>query len=309
MSVHNGERYLAKAIQSILDQTYTDFEFIIVNDGSTDNSLQILEDYRSKDSRIRLIHQENAGIARALNNAFALSRGKYIARMDGDDISLPDRLEKQLQFLEENRHVHLLGCQYIEIDEHDVDTAYENTKPLSHESIVQQIPFTSPIAHPSYFMVREVMSSLSGYRNFWITEDYDFLLRAIDHNFILANSPEKLILYRYNRSGLSLSNKKQQHINNRMVYKLHLQRIRGIKEDQRYIERLSIPNKGKHPIYTFLFNTVRIKHRQFTNTRNVLVKLLSGFIIFLCLLLSVRLSYFVFRYFYGRKISGTGIRI
>ena len=78
MSVHNDERYLAKAIQSILDQTYTDFEFIIMNDGSTDNSLQILEDYRSKDSRIRLIHQENAGIALALNNAFALSRGNIL---------------------------------------------------------------------------------------------------------------------------------------------------------------------------------------------------------------------------------------
>lgn len=98
MSVYNGEKYLREAIDSILNQTFTHFEFIIVNDGSTDKSLNIIKSYNG--SRIILVQQENKGLAAALNEGIKIAKGKYIAMMDADDISLPTRLEKQIQFME-----------------------------------------------------------------------------------------------------------------------------------------------------------------------------------------------------------------
>ena len=101
MPVYNGERYLAKAIDSILAQTFADFELIIIDDGSTDNSLQVLHEYQKRDARIRLVARENRNLATTLNDLIDLARGKWIARMDQDDIALPHRFERQLQWLEE----------------------------------------------------------------------------------------------------------------------------------------------------------------------------------------------------------------
>jgi glycosyltransferase involved in cell wall biosynthesis len=101
MAVYNGEKYLAEAIESILNQTFKEFEFIIIDDGSKDNSLNIIKRYAKKDSRIIIIKNEkNMKLAWSLNKGLKIARGKYIARMDSDDISLTDRLEKQYYFLE-----------------------------------------------------------------------------------------------------------------------------------------------------------------------------------------------------------------
>ena len=97
MSVYNGEKYLVKAIESILNQTYTKFEFIIVNDGSSDNSLKIIKEFMKKDNRIILINRENKGLPYSLNEGISIAKGKYIARMDADDISLSERFEKQIK--------------------------------------------------------------------------------------------------------------------------------------------------------------------------------------------------------------------
>ena len=107
MAVYNGEKYLREAIDSILNQTFKDFEFIIVNDGSTDRTREILESFI--DPRIVLIHQEHMGLTKSLNRGIALAKGKYIARQDADDISMAERLEKQFNFLESHENVALLG--------------------------------------------------------------------------------------------------------------------------------------------------------------------------------------------------------
>ncbi|MBI5094602.1 MAG: glycosyltransferase family 2 protein [Candidatus Hydrogenedentes bacterium] len=99
MSVYNGERYLAEAIESILGQTYRDFEFIIIDDGSTDESLKIVEGYASRDNRIRLVSRPNRGLAAALNDGIEIARAPIIARMDADDVSLPKRFEKQMLYM------------------------------------------------------------------------------------------------------------------------------------------------------------------------------------------------------------------
>ena len=110
MSVYNGERYLSESVESILDQTYSDFEFIIVDDASEDGTWQMLTTYVGRDSRIVLIrNKENIGLTRSLNKGLALARGKYIARQDADDVSVPERLAKQVAFLERHPSVVLLG--------------------------------------------------------------------------------------------------------------------------------------------------------------------------------------------------------
>src|SRR6185369_4386478 len=101
LPVYNGEKYLAEAIDSILGQTLTDFELIIIDDGSTDNSLAILKQYKQRDNRIRLIARENRNLATTLNDLIDLAQGEWVARMDQDDIALPHRFEKQLQWLEQ----------------------------------------------------------------------------------------------------------------------------------------------------------------------------------------------------------------
>jgi glycosyltransferase involved in cell wall biosynthesis len=108
MSVHNGEKYLREAIESILNQTFTDFKFIIINDGSTDNSLAIIRSY--DDKRIRILNNgTNIGLTKSLNKALKQAKGKYIARQDADDVSLPDRFEAQLKYFVQYPEVALLG--------------------------------------------------------------------------------------------------------------------------------------------------------------------------------------------------------
>ena len=113
MAVYNGEKFLKEAMESILTQTFTDFEFLIINDGSTDNSVKIIEEFN--DPRIRLIHNEkNLKLIASLNKGISLAKGKYIARMDCDDISMPYRLEKEVDFLENSLEYGLVGTCYTD---------------------------------------------------------------------------------------------------------------------------------------------------------------------------------------------------
>lgn len=125
LSVYNGEDTLSIAIDSVLNQTYKDFEFIIINDGSTDDSLKIIEKYRRQDDRVIAIDRENKGLANSLNEGVELSKGKYIARMDQDDICFSKRFEKQVDFLENNTSVDMLFTGWEEVD---IDSLSRNIK-------------------------------------------------------------------------------------------------------------------------------------------------------------------------------------
>ena len=147
MSVYNGERYLHEAIESILNQTFTDFEFLIINDGSTDSTRDIITSYT--DSRIRLIdNEQNIGLTKSLNKGIDLARGKYIARMDADDISMPERLEVQYNFLEKNIEYSLVSSGAYLIDENNNQIG-ELYRPYNYEMILGYIFFFNPIIHPS----------------------------------------------------------------------------------------------------------------------------------------------------------------
>ena len=117
MAVYNGERHLREAIDSILNQTFADFEFVIIDDASTDRSGRILQEYAGKDKRIVIIGNEtNMGLSKSLNKGIRLTKGEYIARMDADDISFPDRFEKQVKFLDDHNDIGILGTHYLQMD-------------------------------------------------------------------------------------------------------------------------------------------------------------------------------------------------
>jgi len=144
MSVYNGSKYLAEAIESILHQSYTDFEFLIINDGSTDLSEKIIKSYN--DRRINYIkNNENIGLTRSLNKGLCLARGKYIARMDADDISMPDRFKEQVDFMEKNENVVACGT-FIEL--FGIKTG-KIKYPIKDKEIREKFIFNPPLAHPT----------------------------------------------------------------------------------------------------------------------------------------------------------------
>ena len=204
LSVYKNAEYLAEALDSILAQTFADFELVIVDDGSTDQSSAIIDRYTANDPRIRVIRQGNQGLVASLNHIIAVARAPYIARMDGDDIALPERFARQVAFLDAHPDHGVIGTQIWTIDaqghrrsEPPVD------HPLSADVIAAALPTASPLCHPSVMMRRDVLKAAGGYRPAYRhCEDYDLWLRLAEQTRI-ANLPERLHLYRYSPSQVS----------------------------------------------------------------------------------------------------------
>lgn len=178
MSVYNGESYLREAVDSIINQTFTDYEFIIINDGSIDKTKEIIESY--SDSRIRLFNQKNIGLTKSLNKGIALARGKYIARMDADDISTSDRFEKQVRFLNENPNCIATGtwCKWIDSNG-EVYSSWE--PPTSCRDIREQLFVNNCIVHGSVMLRRFILTQTGGYNEkYAYAQDYDLWLRLFE---------------------------------------------------------------------------------------------------------------------------------
>ncbi|WP_020405752.1 glycosyltransferase family 2 protein [Hahella ganghwensis] len=209
MPVYNGENFLNDAIESILNQTFTEFEFIIVNDGSIDRSLEIIESYSKNDNRIVVISRyENMGLLYSLNEALDRAKGEFIARMDADDISLPTRLEKQLLYLEQNE-LDICGCHYYLINDRGdyIDAALV---PVVGESFPVYLSYTTPFAHGavmfrSSLLAEEIKYGCRGYKS---AEDYALWSELYARNYAFGNVNEFLFLYRDISSSLSKVNSK-----------------------------------------------------------------------------------------------------
>lgn len=198
MSVYNVEAYVAEALASIQSQTYSDIEIVVVDDGSTDETPSIIDKIASADPRVKVVRSaKNLGLQRALNLGLQFCTSPYIARMDGDDIALPTRLEKQLQFLEENPTIALVGCASRAIDPEG--RTYKNIGikhyPISQSTIAKSMLLANPVGH-FWVARREVYDALSGYRELRYAEDLDFLLRAVSAGYLLGNLPDALMLMR-----------------------------------------------------------------------------------------------------------------
>ena len=191
MCVWNEEKYLADSIGSILNQTFTDYEFVIINDGSTDKTQNILETFAQKDSRIRLlINQVNKGTAISLNNCIETAKGKYIARMDSGDISQPTRLERQVKYLEENGNVSILGTCGYWIDENKQIIAEWQVAIKINALILYK---GAPTIDPSLMINKKVFENLGFYETRHTPYDFEFLARALKNHFHVHNLQECLI--------------------------------------------------------------------------------------------------------------------
>lgn len=175
MATYNDEKFIYEAVESILNQTHKDFEFIIVNDGSTDSTGEILEKFQDK--RMKVINQDNMGLAKSKSKAIKLSKGEYIAILDGDDISLPERLEQQKGYLDRNKDVGLVGVGKMEIDETGGDLYpiyYPENNNIIQERLIQENCF----CNASMMFRKHLCEEIGGFRSeFKTSEGYDFLLR------------------------------------------------------------------------------------------------------------------------------------
>ncbi|MGA2237021.1 MAG: glycosyltransferase [Terriglobales bacterium] len=210
LPVFNGERYLAEAIESILAQTCKDFEFLIVDDASTDQTSAILA--RFGDPRIRVLRNDlNLGVARSLNKALRQATGKYVARQDADDVSLPGRLEKQVHFLEAHPEVALVSTGWALSEEEGTDRR-PAPPPRSEVDLKWTLLFYNPIAHMSVMMKREAVEACGAYpedTHCSCVEDYA-LWSQMSERFRLATLPEELVLRRVSHQAVSVKKRELQ---------------------------------------------------------------------------------------------------
>lgn len=206
MCVYNGSPFLKEAIESILNQTFNDFEFLIINDCSTDNSLQIIKSYN--DPRIYLVeNQKNIGLTQSLNRGLELAKGKYIARMDADDISLPHRLSVQVAFMDLNIEIGVCGSWVQFIGTDDIIMF-----PLENEAIKICMFGSNAFAHSTVIIRNSLFKifSLLYDAAHKFAQDYEIWSRAY-RCFKLANIPEVLLLYRNHPNQVTEQNSIQQH--------------------------------------------------------------------------------------------------
>ncbi len=210
LPVYNTERYLREAVDSILTQTFTDFELILINDGSTDRSGDICREYAGRDPRIVLIDRPNGGLASALNDGIAKARAPLIARMDADDIAMPERFACQYAHMMEHPQIAVLGSAIQWINETGEVTTLRSF-PTTPREIEKSIVFAHPVAHPAVIMQKSAVLKAGGYRAaFMHAEDYELWLRVIALGYDIANLPQPLLNYRIHREMVSIEHRKQQ---------------------------------------------------------------------------------------------------
>jgi len=213
MPVFNAEEYIIDAINSILNQSYENFEFIIVDDGSMDNSVKKIKKFN--DPRIFFFSRQNEGLINQLNFALSVSKGKYIARMDADDLCHASRFERQVEFLENNRHIQLVGSNYFYIDKYG-KIIIEKRFPEWHEDIEFMMPVTASILHSTMLVFRENLIKINGYDNTKLyAEDHDLFLRLIESGCRMHNLQIPLCYYRI---GIDSEASKYSHIQQKTVY-------------------------------------------------------------------------------------------
>lgn len=278
MSVYNAEVYLRDAMDSVLAQKYSDFEFVVVDDGSTDQSLSILIEYQDRDSRVRVISRENRGLVFSLNEAIEKSNGSLIARMDADDICHRDRFLSQVEYLESHKDCALVGSAVCRFDNNgDIDTLIE---PLTNNDIKGELRFRHPSIHPTWMFRKDIVCSLGGYREIYAAEDYDLLLR-ISEGYEVANLNLILLKYRVNPKGISNSTSILQQKSTRYVKRLKIERDR-CGEDTFTSENMALALEEKwfleslHPYAQRLRQKSRVLWRRERSILAVPLYLISG---------------------------------
>ena len=211
MAVHNGCQFLGESIESILNQSFDDFEFLVVDDGSTDGTSQILHNYAFADPRLRIYTQKNLGQTASLNKGWRLARGELVARMDADDLAKPERIKRQVEFLKFHPEVALLGTSF-EFMSRDGTRRLPILLPSEDADIKKALPHGNCLAHPTIMMRKFALIETGGYRSAFLhAEDYDLWLR-IAERYTLANLADPLLGYRIHPGQISLRHIRQQAV-------------------------------------------------------------------------------------------------
>ncbi len=204
LPVYNAQRYLPAAVESVLGQTFRDFELIAVDDGSTDRSLEILRKYEAADPRVRIISRPNAGLVASLNEALTIARGAFIARMDADDICLPHRFQRQMDYLAAHPDCVLLGSHVVIMDQDGALIGQMPDIAFGHDNIDDALLRRGwPMVHPTVMMRADALRKAGAYRaETWPYEDHDLFLRMAEVGRV-ENLPEVLLNYRKHSASIS----------------------------------------------------------------------------------------------------------
>jgi len=209
MPAYNAEQFLAEAIESVLAQTLPDFELIVLNDGSRDRTREIAEGYALRDSRVRVESQANMGIARTLNRGLELASNDWVARMDADDVMMPNRLERQLAFVSEHPGLAVASSWVKHIDGQGRVVAKDsNSHLLTHEAVEKwhKAGHLVSFSHPAAILRKGAVQAVGGYRpQFKVTEDTELWIRLLDAGYEILVQPEYLLRYRIHAGSVSVA--------------------------------------------------------------------------------------------------------
>lgn len=226
LPVRNGELYLSAALHSILTQTFVKFELIVVDDGSSDKTPEILSEFQKRDTRVRIVCNPGVGLVDALNYGVRIASAPLIARMDADDVCLPERFQLQYDFLTAHPEVAVLGTQVIFVDHIGLPISKTPRLPQQPDDVARLLLKGCCIRHPTVVFRREAFERAGGYRNELVdAEDYDLWLR-IAERALLANLPEQLLYYRVHSSQVSTCKEWSQRLSRNLALVAALERRR-----------------------------------------------------------------------------------
>lgn len=292
MPVYNSEKYLAEAIESVLNQSYTNFEFLIFDDGSTDSSKDIIKEYSKKDSRIKsFFFKENQGYVIHLNQGLEIANGKYIARMDSDDICLPNRFKIQIEYLESHPEIWVLGSSSIIINDQGEEMGkskrFNNPDELYFMSF-----FINPLSHPTVFFRKKEIKSIGGYNEKkQPSEDFDLWTRVLNKGKI-ANIEQPLLKYREHDSSISVKKRELQKKNSHQTLRDFWKRELNIFVDDDEILFLKqfhkgyddLPKEKAYPLFNKILATISKFKKQKALFKNYEIEtFLHGSLIYLIL--------------------------
>lgn len=205
MPVYNCLKYIDESLDSIINQTYQKIEIIIINDGCNDGTEEILKNFAKINKNVKLINQKNQGYCDSINNGIKLCNGKYVARMDADDVMISNRIERQVHYMENNPEISILGTAIYYIDSKGIKSRLQRFP--NKNSINERILDESPVAHPSALIRKTVFDKVGKFRkNLYPSEDYDYWLRAYSLGLIIDNLKTPLLLYRVHNQNTSSNN-------------------------------------------------------------------------------------------------------
>lgn len=289
MPVYNVEEFVGEALQSILNQTYKNIEVIVVDDGSTDGTYSIVKCFAENDKRVKLYRNEkNLKIVKTLNRALSVVKGDYILRMDGDDVSVENRLEVLMSFIKSNPQYSLVGSAYSGIDQDGKERGVSKV-PTNQNLIDKTILLSSPVSH-IWLATKQVYIKLNGYRANTV-EDYDFLLRMYTNNIPFTNIPDVLYKVRLRDGNTASTQGLKQAKAHQYVLNLYKERL--LKGSDSYSDEGFENAVRSTPLMEFLHTKSQKFLTKALQSNNVISKVFF-------VLISILLSQYTFRYILRR---------